>query len=214
MVYQIPGVKFDFDIIKKYDTPAPRYTSYPPATELTETFTHTDFQSAIVTSNQRKTPLSLYFHIPFCQSACYFCGCNVVISNNKNIAKPYLEYLVRDIQKTASLIDPDRKVVQIHWGGGTPNYLSLEQVEFLWKNINQHFTLSETAEISIEINPRYIDKNYIFFLREIGFNRISFGIQDFNRQVQVAVNRIQPEEMLFDVMSAIREAKFESVNVD
>ncbi|WP_017318252.1 oxygen-independent coproporphyrinogen III oxidase [Mastigocladopsis repens] len=214
MVFQIPGVKFDFDIIKKYDTPAPRYTSYPPATELTEAFTHTDFQAAIAASNQRKNPLSLYFHIPFCQSPCYFCGCNVVISNNKNIAKPYLEYLVRDIRKTASLIDLDRRVVQIHWGGGTPNYLSLEQVEFLWKSINQYFTISPTAEISIEINPRYVDKNYIFFLREIGFNRISFGIQDFNRQVQVAVNRIQPEEMLFDVMDWIKAAKFESVNVD
>lgn len=214
MVFQIPSVKFDFDIIKKYDTPAPRYTSYPPATELTETFNASDFQTAITASNQRKTPLSLYFHIPFCQSACYFCGCNVVISNNKNIAKPYLEYLVRDIRKTASLVDFDREVVQIHWGGGTPNYLSLEQVEFLWKSINQNFTLSSTAEVSIEINPRYIDKNYIFFLREIGFNRISFGIQDFNLQVQVAVNRVQPEEMLFDVMNWIKEAKFESVNVD
>lgn len=214
MVFQIPGVKFDFDIIKKYDSPVPRYTSYPPATQLSEAFTASDFQSAIATSNQRKTPLSLYFHIPFCQSACYFCGCNVVISNNKNIAQQYVEYLVRDIKKTATMIDSDRKVVQIHWGGGTPNYLSLEQVEYLWKNINQYFNLSQTAEISIEINPRYIDRNYIFFLKEIGFNRISFGIQDFNRQVQVAVNRVQPEEMLFDVMNAIKEAKFDSVNVD
>jgi oxygen-independent coproporphyrinogen III oxidase len=214
MVFQIPGVKFDFDIIKKYDSPVPRYTSYPPATQLTEAFTARDFQSAIATSNQRKTPLSLYFHIPFCQSACYFCGCNVVISNNKNIAQQYVEYLVRDIKKTATMIDSDRKVVQIHWGGGTPNYLSLEQVEYLWKNINQYFNLSQTAEISIEINPRYVDRNYILFLKEIGFNRISFGIQDFNRQVQVAVNRVQPEEMLFDVMSAIKEAKFDSVNVD
>ncbi|KAF3890215.1 MULTISPECIES: oxygen-independent coproporphyrinogen III oxidase [Nostocales] len=214
MVFQIPGVKFDFDIIKKYDTPVPRYTSYPPATELTEEFTERDFQTAIAASNQRKSPLSLYFHIPFCQSACYFCGCNVVISNNKNIAKPYVDYLVRDIQKTASLIDADRRVFQIHWGGGTPNYLSLEQVEHLWKNITQNFDVSPTAEVSIEINPRYIDKNYIFSLREIGFNRISFGIQDFNTQVQAAVNRIQPEEMLFDVMNSIQEAKFESVNVD
>ncbi|GAA6622443.1 oxygen-independent coproporphyrinogen III oxidase [Scytonema sp. NUACC26] len=214
MVFQIPGVKFDLDIIKKYDTPVPRYTSYPPATELTEEFTEQDFQIAIAASNQRKSPLSLYFHIPFCQSACYFCGCNVVISNNKNIAKPYVEYLVRDIKQTASLIDADRKVVQIHWGGGTPNYLSLEQVEYLWKNIVQNFDVSPTAEVSIEINPRYIDKNYIFSLREIGFNRISFGIQDFNTQVQAAVNRIQPEEMLFDVMNSIQEAKFESVNVD
>ncbi len=214
MVFQLPGVKFDLDLIRKYDTPTPRYTSYPPATELSETFSETNFKQAIASSNQRKTPLSLYFHIPFCQSACYFCGCNVVISNNKNIAKPYLEYLAREIKQTASLIDLDRTVLQIHWGGGTPNYLSQEQVGFLWKNITRNFTIHPAAEISIEINPRYVDKDYIFYLREIGFNRISFGIQDFNRQVQVAVNRVQPEEMLFDVMSWIREAEFESVNVD
>ncbi len=214
MVFQIPGVKFDIDIIKKYDIPTPRYTSYPPATELNEIFSEIDFRDAIAASNQRKTPLSLYFHIPFCQSACYFCGCNVVISNNKNIAKPYLEYLAKDIRNTASLIDTDRKVVQMHWGGGTPNYLSQQQVENLWNNITRHFTFDSAAEISLEINPRYIDKNYIFFLKEIGFNRISFGIQDFNSQVQAGVNRIQPEEMLFKVMDWIREAGFQSVNVD
>ncbi|MBD2432934.1 MULTISPECIES: oxygen-independent coproporphyrinogen III oxidase [Fischerella] len=214
MVLQIPGVKFDIDIIKKYDIPTPRYTSYPPATELNEAFTASEFEEAIAASNQRKTPLSLYFHIPFCQSACYFCGCNVVISHNKNIAKPYLEYLGREIKHTASLIDTDRKVVQIHWGGGTPNYLSLEQVEKLWNNITRHFHLDPQAEISLEINPRYVDKDYIFFLKEIGFNRISFGIQDFNPQVQAAINRVQPEKALFEVMDWIREAGFQSVNVD
>ncbi|BAY90101.1 MULTISPECIES: oxygen-independent coproporphyrinogen III oxidase [unclassified Tolypothrix] len=214
MVFLLPGVKFDLEMIQKYDSPVPRYTSYPPATELSEAFTTTDLQNAIAASNQRKTPLSLYFHIPFCQTACYFCGCNTVISNNKNIAKPYLEHLAQDIKQTAALIDSDRQVLQIHWGGGTPNYLDREQVEFVWQHITQHFTIDSKAEISIEINPRYVDKNYILFLRELGFNRISFGIQDFNHQVQVAINRVQPEEMLFDVMSWIREAEFESVNVD
>ncbi|MBH8551830.1 oxygen-independent coproporphyrinogen III oxidase [Nostocaceae cyanobacterium CENA357] len=214
MVFLLPSVKFDLNMIKKYDTPAPRYTSYPPATELKEGFSVTDFQAAIAASNQRKSPLSLYFHIPFCQSACYFCGCNTVISNNKSIAQPYVEFLVQEIKNMAALIDSDRKVLQIHWGGGTPNYLDHDQVEFLWKNINRYFSIDPQAEISIEINPRYVDKNYIFFLREIGFNRISFGIQDFNREVQVAVNRVQPEEMLFDVMDWIKAAKFESVNVD
>jgi oxygen-independent coproporphyrinogen III oxidase len=214
MVFLLPGVKFDLDMIKKYDNPAPRYTSYPPATQLAEGFTADDFQAAIAASNHRKSPLSLYFHIPFCQSACYFCGCNTVISNNKNIAKPYLEYLVREIKNMAALIDPDRKVLQVHWGGGTPNYLEREQVAFLWKNITRYFNIDSQAEISIEINPRYVDKNYLFFLREVGFNRISFGIQDFNPQVQVAVNRVQPEKMLFETMSWIKAAKFESVNVD
>ncbi len=214
MVFLSSGVKFDLDLIQKYDTPAPRYTSYPPATQLSEGFTAADYQSAIAASNQRKSPLSLYFHIPFCQSSCYFCGCNTVISNNKNIAKPYLEHLVREIKHTANLIDADRKVLQVHWGGGTPNYLEPQQVQFLWQNITSHFQIDPQAEVSIEINPRYVDQEYIFFLRDIGFNRISFGIQDFNPQVQVAVNRIQPEEMLFNVMSWIKAAEFDSVNVD
>ncbi|AFY45911.1 oxygen-independent coproporphyrinogen III oxidase [Nostoc sp. PCC 7107] len=214
MVFISPGVKFDLDLIKKYDTAAPRYTSYPPATELSEAFTTADFHSAIAASNQRQSPLSFYFHIPFCQSACYFCGCNTVISNNKNIAKPYLEHLAQEIKNMSNLISPDRKVLQMHWGGGTPNYLDLEQVEFLWKKITQHFDFDPQAEISIEISPRYVDKEYIFFLRELGFNRVSFGIQDFNNEVQVAVNRIQPEELLFNVMDWIKAAKFDSVNVD
>jgi oxygen-independent coproporphyrinogen III oxidase len=214
MVFISPGVKFDLDLIKKYDTAAPRYTSYPPATELSDAFTTSDFHTAIAASNQRKSPLSFYFHIPFCQSSCYFCGCNTVISNNKNIAKPYLEHLAQEIKHMATLINPERKVLQMHWGGGTPNYLELDQVEFLWKNITQNFDFDPQAEISIEINPRYVDKEYIFFLRELGFNRVSFGIQDFNREVQIAVNRIQPEELLFNVMDWIKEAKFDSVNVD
>jgi oxygen-independent coproporphyrinogen-3 oxidase len=214
MVFLLPGVKFDFDLIQKYDTRAPRYTSYPPATELSEAFTATDFQAAITASNQRETPLSLYFHIPFCQSACYFCGCNTVITNNKNMAIPYLEHLEQEIKNTSALIDNNREVLQIHWGGGTPNYLELDQVEFLWKNITRNFHIAENAEVSIEINPRYVDRDYILFLRDIGFNRISFGIQDFNPEVQKAVNRIQPESLLFDVMGWIKEAQFDSVNVD
>ncbi|MDB9447074.1 oxygen-independent coproporphyrinogen III oxidase [Anabaena sp. CS-542/02] len=214
MVFVLPGVKFDLNMIQKYDTPAPRYTSYPPATELNTEFIAGDFRTAIAASNYRKSPLSLYFHIPFCQTACYFCGCNTVISQNKNIAKPYIEHLAREIKNMARLIDQDRKVLQIHWGGGTPNYLNQEQVKFLWKQITDNFNIDSQAEISIEINPSYLDKDYIFFLREVGFNRISFGIQDFNPQVQIAVNRLQPEELLFDVMGWIKAAKFDSVNVD
>lgn len=214
MVFVLPGVKFDLEMIKKYDNPTPRYTSYPPATELNAEFTTGDFQGAIAASNNRKSPLSLYFHIPFCESACYFCGCNTVISRNKNIAKPYVEHLAREIKNMARLIDSDRTVLQVHWGGGTPNYLNQDQVKFLWEQITENFNIDPQAEISIEINPSYVDQEYIFFLREVGFKRISFGIQDFNPQVQLAVNRIQPEELLFNAMSWIRAAKFQSVNVD
>jgi len=214
MVFLLPNVKFNLELIQKYDTRAPRYTSYPPATELHELFTANDFRLAIANSNQRQSPLSLYFHIPFCESACYFCGCNTVITKNKNIAKPYLERLEREIQNTSALIDPNRKVLQVHWGGGTPNYLELPQIESLWKTIRRYFQIDSQAEISIEINPSYVNQEYIQFLRDIGFNRISFGIQDFNPEVQAAVNRIQPERMLYNVMDWIKEAKFHSVNVD
>ena len=214
MVFSVANVAFDFDLIEKYGNAVPRYTSYPPATELKDEFTPLDWEFSLTESNQRQSPLSLYFHIPFCQTACYFCGCNVIISNSKNAATTYVEYLSKEIEFTSSFIDTRRPVTQLHWGGGTPNYLSLEQVESLWETINKQFTFDEKAEISIEINPRYVDKNYIFFLKQIGFNRISFGIQDFNPQVQEAVNRVQPEALLFDVMDWIKEAGFESVNVD
>ena len=214
MVFSVANVAFDFDLIQKYDNAVPRYTSYPPATELKDDFSSLDWEFAITESNQRQSPLSLYFHIPFCQSACYFCGCNVIVTNSKNAAKSYIDYLSKEIDFTSQFIDTRRPVTQLHWGGGTPNYLSLEQVDSLWENINQHFKFADKAEISIEINPRYVDKNYIFFLKEIGFNRISFGIQDFNPQVQEAVNRVQPESLLFNVMEWIKDAGFESVNVD
>ncbi len=214
MKFLLPTVQFNTDLLKKYDQPLPRYTSYPPATELRSDFSAVDYRQSIAALNQRPSPLSLYVHIPFCQSACYFCGCNVIVSNNKNIALSYLDYLIKEIQQAATQIDSSKIVVQMHWGGGTPNYLTIEQIKLLWQTINQNFNLASDAEISIEINPRYVDQPYIQALREIGFNRISFGIQDFNPQVQAAVNRIQSEELLFNVMDWIRQARFDSVNVD
>lgn len=209
-----PTVEFDADLLQKYNQPLPRYTSYPPATELKSDFDESFFRAAIALGNLKKTPLSLYCHIPFCETPCYFCGCNTIITQQKKVADPYLNYVNRHIQQVSALVHPDRKVNQLHWGGGTPNYLNHSQVEFLWSTFQSHFNFAPDAEISIEINPSYIDKDYIFFLRRLGFNRISFGIQDFNPQVQAAVNRVQPEAMLFDVMRWIREAGFESVNVD
>lgn len=207
-------VKFDSDLLKKYDRPLPRYTSYPPATELALDFEEVNFRASIAVSNYRKIPLSLYCHIPFCESACYFCGCNTIITQQKRVADPYLDYVTRQIGDLAQLIDRDRQVGQMHWGGGTPNYLSIEQIERLWRAIEQNYSFEPNAEISIEVNPRSLDKNYILFLRNLGFNRISFGIQDFDAKVQAAINRIQPETMLFNVMDWMREAQFESINVD
>jgi oxygen-independent coproporphyrinogen-3 oxidase len=214
MQHLLPTVQFDSQLLQKYDQPVPRYTSYPPATELTSEFDDVDFRAGIAVSNYKKTPLSLYCHIPFCDTACYFCGCNTVITQRKEMAEPYLNYLVRHIQQTAKLIDRDRLVHQLHLGGGTPNYLSLAQIEMLWTAIHEQFRFDPAAEISIEVNPKSLDQHYLFSLKNLGFNRISFGIQDFDLKVQEAVNRVQPESMLFDVMQWSRDAGFESVNVD
>jgi oxygen-independent coproporphyrinogen-3 oxidase len=207
-------VKFDADLLQRYNKPVPRYTSYPPATELSDNFQIPHFSDATFAGNIKQTPLSLYCHIPFCETPCYFCGCNTIITQRKEVAAPYLDYIFKDIEQTAMFVDPDRKVNQLHWGGGTPNYLNLYQLATLRKVIQDHFKFTDDAEISIEINPKYVDRNYILVLKELGFNRISFGIQDFNPKVQEAINRIQPEAMLFNVMDWIREAGFESVNVD
>lgn len=208
-------VKFDPDMIKKYDKPAPRYTSYPPATEFSNQIDKGDYIRKIVQSNDRKTPLSLYFHIPFCENACHFCGCNVIITRRKEVVEPYLKHLYREMDLYGTLIDTqNRRVVQLHWGGGTPNYLSDSQTVQLFEETKKRFILDKDAEVSIEIDPRHVDRDRIKLLREVGFNRVSFGIQDFDPKVQEAVNRIQPEEMIFDVMRWIREAGFESVNID
>ncbi|MCU0569760.1 MAG: oxygen-independent coproporphyrinogen III oxidase [Oculatellaceae cyanobacterium Prado106] len=208
------SIQFDPELLNKYNQPLPRYTSYPPATELSPEFHTEAFRAAIAIGNHKKTPLSLYCHIPFCETPCYFCGCNTVITKHKAVAEPYLGYLSRHIRQMAQLVSRDRLVQQLHWGGGTPNYLSLDQVQFLWDELNQSFQFDPDAEISIEVNPAYLDRDYLLALRQIGFKRISFGIQDFNPQVQEAVNRVQPEAHLFNVMDWIREAGFESVNVD
>ncbi|WNZ44725.1 oxygen-independent coproporphyrinogen III oxidase [Leptolyngbya boryana CZ1] len=207
-------VEFDAALLNQYNLPLPRYTSYPPATELSSDFDPHFFNRAIDLGNHKKTPLSLYCHIPFCETPCYFCGCNTIITQRREVAEPYLGYLARQIRQVAQSVSSDRQVHQLHWGGGTPNYLDLQQVEFLWNRFHRYFRFDATAELSIEINPRYVDRHYIHSLRQLGFNRISFGIQDFNPEVQVAINRVQPEAMLFDVMDWIREAGFESVNVD
>jgi len=209
-----PTLTFDEALLKKYNQPLPRYTSYPPATELRESFLPREFERAIAIGNYHQTPLSLYCHIPFCESACYFCGCNTIITQQKTVADPYLEYLIHNIQQMAALSDRRRRVNQMHWGGGTPNYLNLDQVDRLWNVLAEQFHFAEDAEISIEVNPAYLDRNYIQGLRQIGFNRVSFGIQDFDPQVQAAINRIQPEAHLFQVMEWMREAKFDSINVD
>ncbi len=205
---------FDRRLIKKYDRPGPRYTSYPPATEFTEEVTAEDYKERLVKSNERKTPLSLYFHIPFCESGCYYCGCNIIISHRKGIERPYLERVYREMDMVSSLLDRDRKVDQLHWGGGTPNYLEPDEIKEFMDEIKKRFDFSEDAEVSIEIDPRFATDEQIKVMREVGFNRISMGLQDIDEKVQRAINRIQPYELMERMMKKLREAGFYSINID
>ncbi len=206
--------KFDKELIKKYDRPGPRYTSYPPATEFTEEINAKHYVEKLIESNKRKTPLSLYFHIPFCEQRCFYCGCNVIISHRKGIEIPYLERVYREMELVSQYIDKDRKVIQLHWGGGTPNYLEPEQIKRFFEEINKRFTIDENAEISIELDPRCLTDEQIKVIREVGFNRVSIGVQDLDPKVQKAVNRLQPYELIKSQFQKLRDAGFKSINVD
>ncbi len=207
-------VVFDRELIKKYDKPGPRYTSYPPATEFTEEVGPEDYKVKLLESNERKTPLSLYFHIPFCESGCYYCGCNIIISHRKGIERPYLERVYREMNMLSQIVDTSRPVEQLHWGGGTPNYLTEEEIEEFMAKIRENFKFSDDAEISIEIDPRYATDSQLETIKRVGFNRISMGLQDLDEKVQRAVNRIQPYSLMKDTMEKLRDLGFESINID
>ncbi len=206
----------DIEILKKYDRPGPRYTSYPTAPHFTTAFGPDDFYQEIERSNGAENPadLSLYFHFPFCPSLCYYCACNTIITRDRSKIEQYLEDLKQEIRLMSGMLGKQRRVVQMHWGGGTPTYLSPEQIEDIYGFIRQHFTFSEDAEISIEIDPRRLTPRHLPVLHKIGFNRVSFGVQDFNPVVQAAVNRVQPEELSRQVVQQSRELGFDSVNID
>ncbi|RLJ70622.1 anaerobic coproporphyrinogen III oxidase [Hydrogenivirga caldilitoris] len=205
---------FDRKLIEKYDRPGPRYTSYPPATEFTEQVGAEEYRERLLRSNDRKTPLSLYFHIPFCESGCYYCGCNIIISHRKGIEKPYIERVYKEMDMVSSLLDKERRVEQLHWGGGTPNYLEPEEIKEFMEEIRSRFVFSEDAEVSIEIDPRYATDEQLKTIREVGFNRVSMGLQDLDEKVQRAINRIQPYELMERSMKKLRELGFHSINLD
>jgi oxygen-independent coproporphyrinogen-3 oxidase len=210
------SLKFDLALINRYDKAGPRYTSYPTALELHEGFGDAEYRQHIEKSNLAGGPLSLYLHVPFCDTVCFFCACNKIITKNRAHAEPYLNNLVKEIQMVAELFDHNRKVNQLHWGGGTPTFLSYAQMKRLMDTTRQFFNLhdDDTGEYSIEVDPRETDDNTIAQLRELGFNRVSLGLQDFNPQVQQAVNRIQTEKQTFGVLDAARKHGFRSTNVD
>ena len=210
------SLKFDLGLINRYDKAGPRYTSYPTALELHEGFGDKEYRRQIVKSNAAGGPLSLYFHIPFCDTVCFYCACNKIVTKNRKHAEPYLVNLYKEIAMQGDLFDSSRVVNQLHWGGGTPTFLSYEQMKQLMTVTRQHFLLrdDDSGEYSIEVDPRETHSRTIKQLRELGFNRISLGLQDFDPAVQKAVNRIQSEEQTFSVLEAARAEGFRSTNID
>src|SRR6185436_9581315 len=204
----------DLDLVKKYNVPGPRYTSYPPATKFTDTITWTDLSKRIQENNESARDLSVYFHIPFCETLCWFCGCTTVITLNHDRGRDYVDYLGREVAKMKSGLNPARKVVQLHFGGGTPTFLKPDEIRRLGEIIHRHFKLSPDIEAGVEIDPRRLTRDHVLALREIGFNRASLGVQDFDPQVQEAVHRIQPQAMTEQTIQWLRETGFSSVNLD
>ena len=202
------------EFLAKYNRPGPRYTSYPTAPVWNDSFGPGDLEKVFGEAEHAKSPVSLYMHIPFCESLCLFCACNVVIQKNKSVAPPYLDVLKRETERVSRSISKDRPVVQFHWGGGTPTYLSPEQIEDLFEYTRERFHFAPDSEIGIEVDPRVTSREHLETLRKLGFNRLSMGIQDFQAEVQQAVHRVQPFEMTRDLLSSARRLGFESINVD
>lgn len=213
-----PNVQFDAALIRKLSQQGPRYTSYPTADRFTEEFRMGDYLAAVnsVRAMGARNPLSLYVHIPFCDRLCYYCACNKIITKNRSKAEVYLTYLKREIEIQGKLFTDLNQVEQLHFGGGTPTYISDAQMGDLMAHIRKwfRFATDEVGEYSIEIDPRTVSPERVHSLRTQGFNRISFGVQDFDPEVQKAVNRIQPEECTLGVMQAARDAGFRSISID
>ncbi|MDQ7059607.1 MAG: oxygen-independent coproporphyrinogen III oxidase [Sulfurimonas sp.] len=204
----------DFSKYLKYSKPGPRYTSYPTALEFNESYAY-DKYIAKLESQDPSRPLSLYFHLPFCRNACYFCGCNVVFTSKEDKMLLYMEYLKKELAILSTHLDCNREVIQMHFGGGTPTFFTAAQLKEIIENIKSYFpNFIADAEVSCEIDPRHIDEAQMQVMSEAGFNRVSFGIQDFNEKVQLAVHRVQPYEITKDAMDLARKYNMVSVNVD
>ncbi len=207
---------FDPVLIEKYSTQGPRYTSYPTAVQFNEDLQAQRFSQLIEASNTAGKDLSLYAHIPFCDTICYYCGCNKIITNKRALVAPYLDHIEREMKMVTEKLDTARPVVQLHWGGGTPTFLTIDEQWQLMRLFRQYFNLvsDDEGEFSIEIDPRTVSREGIVALREMGFNRLSFGIQDFDNDVQIAVNRIQGEDETRRAIETGREYGFHSISVD
>lgn len=206
------------ELLRKFDISGPRYTSYPTADRFVEAFTAQDYERAL---QQRRSgasalalPLSLYVHIPFCESLCYYCACNKIITRHHDRAAPYLRYLEREVELHTAVLGTKQKVTQLHLGGGSPTFLTDDELRELMALLRRGFSLEPGGEYAIEVDPRTIDVQRLDALAEMGFNRLSFGVQDFDPVVQKAVHRIQPAEEVFALVHAARERRFDSINVD
>jgi oxygen-independent coproporphyrinogen-3 oxidase len=217
-LHPVQQLEIDADLIQRLSQSGPRYTSYPTADRFTEQFSCRDYLHAVNHLHARGTrqPLSLYVHIPFCDTVCYYCGCNKIVTKNRDKATTYLGYLKRELAMQGKLFAGSNQVEQLHFGGGTPTYLSDEQMSDLMQYLRRWFSFADDAkgEYSIEVDPRSVTIERIHTLRAQGFNRISLGVQDFDEQVQRAVNRIQPEQITLDTIHAARAAGFRSVSID
>jgi len=210
------GVCFDTDLIVRYGGRGPRYTSYPTALQFNESLTPDDYRDKAAESNASDVPLSLYVHIPFCHSLCYYCGCNKIVTRNEARVERYIEMLYREIEMQSRLFDRSRKVEQLHFGGGTPTYLDNEQLSELLGKLRDAFNFddSENREFSIEVDPRTVDADGIRHLANLGFNRLSLGIQDFEPVVQEAVNRAQTPGEVTNLVDSAIDAGFGSISFD
>ena len=210
------AICFDPNLIRKYDKAGPRYTSYPTPVQFHDGFGETEYRDQASASNATGKPLSLYVHIPFCDTVCFYCACNKIVTKNRRHTVPYLDHLYREIALQGALFDRERPVAQLHWGGGTPTFISADEMRELMRVTGEHFRLldDDRGEYSIEVDPRETDDRTIALLRELGFNRLSLGVQDFDPEVQQAVNRLQSREITLKVMDAARREGFQSISVD
>lgn len=203
------------DILQAYSTPGPRYTSYPTAPIFSSAYDDKRFEIDLITNNHNnESPLSLYLHIPFCDTLCYFCGCTTVITKDRERIRAYLHALEKEITRTTAYVNDDREVVQLHWGGGTPSYLEPGEIEELHEKIWREYRFRRDAEVSVEIDPRGLTLGHMKAFRAAGVNRISLGVQDFDERVQRAVHRIQPEEITRQSVTWARELGINNINID
>ena len=203
-----------FALLEKYSKPGPRYTSYPTAPYFSTAFSEADWHAELVRSQASGRDLSLYVHIPFCDSLCYYCGCNMVATQDYTKATAYLDVLFDEIERSAELAGAGRVVRQIHWGGGTPTFLKPADILRLSQHLHRYFMVAEDAEIGCEVDPRELSREHVQALKQAGFNRISLGVQDLDERVQRAVNRLQPLALIEQVYGWMRSAGFNSINMD